>query len=151
MVLAIVTLVLSIVGFLDSLYFTLVHYGYFGIGSPLVSTVCRIEVGECSAIASTPWAEAFGVPNSIFGMIFYLMIFAASIVRMAFHEWPMLPLLIGSSIVVAAFSIVLAWALIFRMRALCPLCFTAQAINIILALIFIYVYRGSVPLVAGND
>ena len=141
MALAIVTLILSIIGFADSLYFTLIHYGYFGIGSPLVLMVCQAEVGACGTVATTPWAQAFGIPNSIFGMAFYVMIFAASVVRLTSRPWPALPLLAGSSIVAAAFSIVLAWALIFRMRALCPLCFTAQVINIVLALTFIYVYR----------
>lgn len=141
MILAIVALALSIIGFVDSLYFTLIHYNYIGPGSPLVSMTCHAEVGACRAVASTPWAQVFGIPNSVFGMAFYVMIFAASVARMALRVWPALPLLIGTSIVSAAFSIVLAWALVFKMHTLCPLCFTAQTINIILVLIFIHVYR----------
>lgn len=137
MVIAIVVMVLGLVGLLDSVYYTLIHYGYMSLGSPLVPIICDKQAGACRTVATSSWASLLGMPNSIFGIGYYLLAMLAAGVRMKAGEWPYHNALKVISIAAAFFSIYLAWALMFRVRALCPLCITAQAINVILAAVFL--------------
>lgn len=130
-------LILSIAGFLDSLYMTLVYYGRINPHLSLVPTVTNPENGTCKSVVQTPEARVFGIQNSVLGLAYYVVMFAAAVVRLAVGTWPFFIILTIISVMAALFSIYLAWALIFRLRTPCPLCFTAQAINIAIAIILI--------------
>jgi len=116
---------------------TLVHYGRINAESSLVPAVSSNTEGTCTYVVFTPHAKLLGVPNSVYGIFYYVIIVIASIVRIVTLSWPLLPLLVAFSVGAAIYSIYLAWVLIFKLKTSCPLCFTAQAVNIALAGVFL--------------
>jgi uncharacterized membrane protein len=141
MIIAIVVLVLSVIGFADSLYYTLIHYGYLGFQVPLVPMICDLKEGACRTVATSRWASIVGLPNSVWGMGFYALTTAAGAARLYLGKWPYLTLLRMLSVLAVFFSIVLAGTMFLRLRTVCPLCVLAQIINVILLTIFLMVKR----------
>ncbi len=137
MVTTIFVLTLAIIGFVDSFYYTLLHYGYLGFQSPFVPMICELKQGVCRTLATSSWACTFGIPNSIFGMGYYALVGIAAVSRFKLKHWPFDAALMAISIVAALFSTYLAWAMVFRVHEICPICVTSQVINVILAIIFI--------------
>lgn len=130
-------LFLAIVGFLDSLYITLVVHGWIVQNRCPSPATCWAAEETCESVFTTPESKILGAPNSVFGVAYYLIVIVASLLRISTEAWPFLPLLTLVSVGAAAFSVYLAWVLIFRLRTPCPLCFTAHGINLALAAIFI--------------
>jgi uncharacterized membrane protein len=60
-------LALSFVGYLDSLYLTIAHYLEF-------TPRCSVIRG-CETVLTGRFSSLFGIPTSVFGMVFYLIIF----------------------------------------------------------------------------
>lgn len=133
----ILVIILALVGFVDSLYFVMVHYGFTDSKPPEIP-ICPVnEKGTCETAAEAPQSEIFGLPNSIFGLGFYSFVLAAAAARLAFGFWPIPNILAAVSIIAALMSIYLAYTLVFQIKILCPLCFTAHAVNLSLAAIFV--------------
>lgn len=130
-------LALGLIGFIDSLYYTLLRYGVLGFHAPLMPIICNHVKGTCEMLAASSWAAILGLPNSIYGMAYYGLIMLATIRRVTFGCWPYPRALLLMSLIAAVVSIYLAWLMIFHLKAVCPLCITAQAINIILAVILL--------------
>ncbi len=63
--------VVSFLGFLDATYLTVVHFAGLNIG-------CIITTG-CDTVTTSVYSEIFGIPMALFGAIFYLTIFIASL------------------------------------------------------------------------
>ncbi|MCX6343914.1 MAG: vitamin K epoxide reductase family protein [Armatimonadetes bacterium] len=136
MVITILVLFMALIGFADSFYYTLLHYGYLGFQSPVVPMICELKQSVCRTLATSAWASTFGIPNSIFGMGYYALVGIAAVSRFKLKYWPFGAALTAISIFAALFSIYLAWAMVFMVHEICPLCVAAQVINIILAIIF---------------
>lgn len=132
MELALAALVLAGVGFLISAYMTFEYYGAIGGSVERGPWTCPSERGMCTTAVSTPEAHVFGVPNSLLGLGWYALIVVAAAARIAYGQWLVLTGLLGVAILAAAFSLYLAWALIFRLRTVCVLCFASQMINLAL-------------------
>ena len=112
---------LSAVGFGISLYFTLAYYGRIEAGG-IPAAFCRREERSCVTLLQTPYARLLGVPNSVLGLVFYLL--TAVVALLALGE--MLPRwLLWSNLAAAAVSVALApylvWALGARLKSWCPL------------------------------
>ncbi len=122
--------VLGVLGLFISLYFTGVYYGYIMPNHALLpKDVC--SRGSCSGVLFTPYARIFYLPNFVFGIGYYLVVLSYSL----FSDW-MTDVFFLLSWFVAFFSIYLAFTLLFRLRTACILCFIAQAINILIAVLF---------------
>ena len=98
---------------------------YFAISVRKPKTyVCRN--GTCIKIADTPYARVFGIQNWQLGILFYLLTVTASL------SWH--PSLIWSvavfSAVSALVSVYLAYALTFKLKVVCVVCYIAQAVNL---------------------
>lgn len=134
MTLTVAVLVLAFIGLMVSLYFTLAYYGRVRSDKmiPAVTTG-----GTCRSILDTPYARVLGLPNSVFGLAYYIAVIVAASCRLVRDEWIGLTLLAVVSVFAAVFSVYLAWALLFRVRVLCPLCVLAQVVNIALAILII--------------
>lgn len=141
MYIPIVVIVLGLIGLVDSLYYTFAHYGVMGFGSPLMPVVCDSEKNVCEMLASTNWASVLGIPNSVFGLGYYALVLLAAGARLATGEWMYPRLTAAVALLAAVFSVYLAWLMITQVRAICPLCVTAQSINVVLAGVFIWVAR----------
>ncbi|MBV8424336.1 MAG: vitamin K epoxide reductase family protein [Candidatus Eremiobacteraeota bacterium] len=88
----------------------------------------RGELTEPSVVHSSAARLVGGVPNAMFGLIYYPCVALAvalpvdNVRRVAF----------GASLLAAAMSLYLAYSLLFRTKRPCPYCWTAHAVNWIL-------------------
>lgn len=139
MAVAIVVLLLGLVGLVNSLYLTLVSYEVVKKKPSSTPGLCTPEEESCDEVSTKPESLVLGIPNSVFGMAYYVIISTAAIVRLVTGTWQLMPLLTLVAVGAVIFSLYLAWMLIFRLRVFCRLCFLAHAINITLAAIFLLI------------
>lgn len=79
----------------------------------------------------------FGVPNSAFGIIYYLLL--GTVIWVA-SGWLWI-ILLGAAGAAALMSIGLAYSLLFRTRMPCPYCWASHAINWLLVLLTLALYK----------
>lgn len=132
--------VLSLVGLANALYFTFAYYGRIKKARWVPEILCAREGSSCVTVVQTPYARVFGVPNSLLGIIYYLLLIVS-----AFKEWS-IPLDVpfngtyyaaGNSFqlltVASAITLLLGFYLIYALRRKlhthCPLCYLGHAIN----------------------
>ncbi len=144
---------LSLAGLADSLYFTFAYYGRIKKARWIPEILCAREGSSCVTVVQTPYARVFGVPNSLLGIAYYLLLIAGAIGNWSFgtnlyvhFTYFVVPFGLPILIIVSAGTTVLGFYLVYVLRRKlhvdCPLCYTAHTINaaIFLALV--------VPLVA---
>ena len=117
-------------GLLIALYFSLVYFEVIEADNRWIPSFCRMEKGACMRILDTPQAKVLGVPNSALGVIYYLAILFVPMDR---YE----PLFLIASIFSVGLGMYLVHALVVRLQIHCPLCYTAHAINLVIANLFI--------------
>jgi uncharacterized membrane protein len=141
-------LLLSLGGLADALYFTLAFYGRIRKARWVPEIFCAREGSICVTVVRTPYARVFGVPNSLVGIVYYVLLivwtmFVPRYVSISGHVWRPFEtlglLLFGASVS----TVVLAFYLIRALRRVlhtgCPLCYAAHAMNIILFVLLILV------------
>ncbi len=127
--------VLALAGLADALYFTFAYYGRIKKARWVPEILCAREGSNCVTVVQTPYARVFAVPNSLLGIVYYLLVvvwvLAGSL--MPAIGWA----LVGAS----ALTVVLGFYLIYSLRRKlyidCPLCYTAHAINALLLVLLI--------------
>jgi uncharacterized membrane protein len=133
--LSILIAVLSAIGFYIAMYFTLVYYGFIQAENSIMPAFCSMKTHTCQSVLNTRFARVFGVPNSLLGVIYYLLILVLLFANLLFD-----PALLGMLVVVAWFTVALgvylAYSLFFIIKTPCPLCLASHAINFALALLF---------------
>ena len=123
---------LGILGLLISLYFLAVYKGWIkGNEKFLPKAICSSNA--CHEILRTGFAAVFRVPNFVLGIFYYIVVIASTFLSLSFNLFYMLLVL---SWLVMTFSLYLAYALMFELRASCTLCFASHLINICIAIIF---------------
>lgn len=124
-------IVLSIIGFAISTYFTSVAYGWSRADVPWVPAFCRLDDATCGSLVFTPRARVFGPPNSLLGQCFYATIIVGAPLGALSHQpWAMLYL--GVSLITVGLGVFLTYSLLFVARVPCTLCFTSHAINAVI-------------------
>jgi uncharacterized membrane protein len=139
---------LSLAGLANALYFTLAYYGRIRKARWVPGILCAREDSSCVTVVRTPYARVFGVPNSLLGVVYYvlLMIWIMFVPRHVSISGHVLRpsetlglLLLGVSLS----SVVLSFYLIYALRRIlhthCPLCYAAHGINIVLFVLLILV------------
>ncbi|HEV2351747.1 MAG TPA: vitamin K epoxide reductase family protein [Terriglobia bacterium] len=129
---------LSVVGLANALYFTFAYYGRIKKARWVPEILCAREGSSCVTVVQTPYARVFGVPNSLLGIIYYvlLIVWACS----GFTIGPSItirtravPLSILGFLAAGAGTVVLGFYLIYALRRKlhthCPLCYLGHAIN----------------------
>lgn len=114
---------LALVGLLDALYFTLVAYRVVPPDARWVPRFCRMDAATCARVVEAPEARLLRLPNSVLGMAWYALVLLHSV--MPLPAAAMLPLA-AATVLASAY---LAWALLRKLRAPCPLCFLAHGLN----------------------
>jgi uncharacterized membrane protein len=139
---------LSLGGFADALYFTLAYYGRIRKARWVPEILCAREDSSCVTVVRTPYARVFGVPNSLLGLVYYLllMVWIMSVPRHVSISGHVLRpfetlrlLLLGASLSTVALGFYLIYALRRVLHTHCLLCYAAHAINIILFVLLIFV------------
>jgi len=134
---------LCVVGLANAAYFTLIYYGVLG-PSPLVpSVLCRTEERSCTTVVQTPYARVFWLPNSLYGLFFYLFIGVVAWLTLRGLAAPLTKLLaLGLTGLAVLFGFYLVYALLVKLKTPCPLCFLGHAINLMLFLLWLYEIAG---------
>ncbi len=131
---------LCVVGFLDSLYFTLVQSRVLPPDPRWLPRFCRMEEARCFSLLRTPQARLLGIPNSVVGLGLYPALWAAALLaQLGDRRW--LGVGIAASAAATLTSLYLAWALLVRLRTHCPLCYLAHLVNAALLGIFLVAAR----------
>src|SRR5437870_8366808 len=80
--LSIAIVVLSLIGLWNAFYFTFAYYGRVKKARWVPAALCARERSNCVTVVQTPYARVFGVPNSLLGIIYYLLMIVS-----AFKSW----------------------------------------------------------------
>ena len=145
---ALLIIALALAGLIISCYFTLAYYGRIKGARWIPAVLCAREGSSCVTVLKTPYARVFGVPNSLLGVVYYLVVMGWVLVAPHWEVWNrgvVLPL-VTFTWVLAAVSVVpvgLGFYLVYALRWIlyidCPLCYTAHAINAALLVLLIFV------------
>lgn len=85
--------------------------------------ICDISRSvNCTRALTSSFGKHFGIPNTVFGIFFYLLIIILNL-----YNFKFIVFLLG--ILGAAFSVYLACILYFKIKDLCLVCTSAYAIN----------------------
>ncbi len=134
MVIGVIIILLAATGFLISLYFTLVYYRVIKADQRYIPNFCRMEEGTCQQIIHTAEARLFGVPNSLIGLWYYLLVIIASVAPgIVPHQ-----IIIITSASTVAVGIYLSYVLIMKLKIPCILCFTGHGINASLCILLLF-------------
>lgn len=148
MILRLCIVLFSLAGLADALYFTLAYYGRIRKARWVPEILRAREGSSCVTVVRTPYARVFGVPNSLLGIVYYVLLLVwitfvprhASISGSVLRPFETLGLLLMG----ASFSsVVLGFYLIYALRRIlytrCLFCYAAHAINLILFVLLIFV------------
>ena len=148
MILRLCIVLLSLGGLADALYFTLAYYGRIRKARWVPEIFCPREGSSCVTVVRTPYARLFGVPNSVLGIVYYMLILLwiglvprhLIILKHVFRPFEALGLLLlGASLC----TVVLGFYLIYVLRRVlytqCLLCYAAHAVNTGLLVLLILV------------
>jgi uncharacterized membrane protein len=138
----------ALAGLADAVYFTLAYYGRIRKARWVPEIFCAREGSSCVTVVRTPYARVLGVPNSLLGIIYYLLLIVwiglvpryVSLSGHVLRPFETLGLwLLGASIC----TVVLGFYLIYALRRVlythCRLCYAAHAINVALLVLLILV------------
>jgi len=121
---------LSLMGFLISLYFVLVYHALLEPDSRLIPSFCRMEKGSCLSIIRTRDARILGIPNFHLGILYYLVLNVLSFFPDVVNQNPgVVRIVSGGTVVVGVY---LTYSLLFRIKKHCVLCYASHSINLLL-------------------
>jgi uncharacterized membrane protein len=122
--------VLAVVGLLVSTYFTAIAYRWVQPDARWIPTFCRMDEKTCASVVFTPQARVFGLPNSVLGQVYYLVLLVG--VGSGWIEGAFLYVLLAASTLTVGLALYLSYSLLFVLRVPCRLCFTSHSLNIAL-------------------
>ena len=134
--------VLSLAGLADAFYFTFAYYGRVRKSRWVPEVVCAREGSSCVTVVRTPYGSVFGLPNSLLGIVYYLLLLMWALawhsatlsfrVGMIYFSITFTDTLIAAGAVTVALGFYLVYALRRILRTDCPFCYAAHALNVVL-------------------
>jgi uncharacterized membrane protein len=84
--------------------------------------LCRAGERACLSVVRTPYARLFGLPNSLFGLAFYILtaVVAVLVLRGALPAW-LWQLNLLAAIITVLLIPYLVWALVVELKTWCRL------------------------------
>jgi len=138
---------LALGGLVISFYFTFAYYGRVKKARWIPEILCAPEGSSCLAVVRTPYARVLGVPNSLLGSLYYLLLIGWCLfgwtvwVAWDGRALPLFLVTLRPLILLSALTVALGFYLIYALRRKlhtdCPLCYTAHAINAVLLVLLI--------------
>lgn len=120
-----VLMALAAAGVYISTYFSVcVFRGYRGEGDR--ASILPFGSDRCTLVTRHRDARLFGVPNSILGTIYYLLVMFAIGLELP----PLLMVAEAASLLALVFAAYLVHSLYVRVRIVCPLCLVSHAITV---------------------
>ncbi|MEJ5296770.1 MAG: vitamin K epoxide reductase family protein [Armatimonadota bacterium] len=127
-----VILAAGLVGLVNAALFTAMIYGWLALDSPLLTRVCRVDSGDCHKVINSPRARLFGVPNSVLGVVWYLLAASFAATALVTGSLPLPAALLALSTLTVVVGIYLIWSLRFRLQVHCWFCYLGHATNFII-------------------
>lgn len=126
----IITLLLSILGFLNAFYLYWQHNREVATGQKMF---CLIG-GDCGKVVGSKFGRTFGIKNEIIGMTYYLLLAAYSLVSMVTPSLAEILIIWAKMVVILAtvFSLYLLYVQAYVLRQFCSWCLIAISINILI-------------------
>jgi uncharacterized membrane protein len=131
-----ISIALAVLGLLVSIYMTIYKLTN--------NNIMCLGSGDCSTVNASKYADVYGIPVAVFGVLGY----AAILASLAFeNRYRMLQqngtlMVFGMALTGFLFTLWLIYAEIFLIKALCPFCITSQtAMTIIFILSIIRLVR----------
>lgn len=112
---------LAALGLVNAVYFTLIYYRVIPPDSGSVPSVCHLGKGTCQAVVFTRYGRLTGLPNSLFGILFYLLIGEVAVGRIVTGRAPLLDLALAVAVLSLVLAVYLVHALLVRLKTPCPL------------------------------
>jgi uncharacterized membrane protein len=120
------SLILSIIGLLDSLYLSWIEYsGKFALCGP---------IGNCESVNTSKYAQVYGIPLAYIGVIIYT-IFIFMLILEGKNDWLAeygTLIMFGLTLIGVLFSIYLTYLEIWVIKAICPYCVVSAIVMVIL-------------------
>lgn len=105
--------VLAMGGLANSVYFTLLAFRLIPPNAGVLPKVCRLSDHACEAVVHTRYGRLFGLPNSVPGIAFYLLLLAVAATR----DPRLLDLALVASAATILIGVYLIWALVAKLKA----------------------------------
>lgn len=102
--------------------------------SGLLPTCINAPGFDCAAVLTSPWANLFGQPLSMYGFLFYLTIFFVSVFLLVSSQGKYHLLLKALTLFGFIFSLYLMGIMIFAIKALCSHCLSSAVTCLLLFL-----------------
>lgn len=121
-------IVLGLIGLLDSSYLT---YSYFK-ANPINCFSAVKQVNSCQVVADSIYSTILGVPISLLGMLFYLVIIAIGVISQKKDFTFLLNLLLPFSAMAVLFSLRLTYLQVYVIGYICYYCLISATLSVIL-------------------
>jgi len=124
--LRVTSLVLAILGLLDSIYLVWVKYtGMYALCGP---------IGNCESVNTSQYSEVFGIPIALLGAGAYIIMIILLILEGLGSIWAEYgPLIVfGLSLIGVLYSIYLTYIEIAVLKAICPYCVVSAVVLVVL-------------------
>jgi len=121
--LALLFLVFSLIGFLDSSYLAAKHF---------LGGIVPCSFGNCEQVLNSPYSLIFGIPVALLGAIYYLIFFGATILYFDTKKTAILKYLSFYSIAGLAASLWFVYTQLFIIHSICEFCILSAASSTLL-------------------
>jgi uncharacterized membrane protein len=123
---------LALIGFADAAYLTVEHFA---------NKIPPCSIGGCETVLTSQYANIIGIPVSLVGAIFYLIILVSLVLyidtkKPIFFRLPAILTIVGAIV-----SIILVSLMIFVIHSICLYCMVSDTITVVIALISIIILR----------
>ena len=124
--------IIALIGFADATYLTVEHYA---------NVIPPCTTGGCETVLTSKYANIVGVPTSLFGSVYYLIIAVSIFLYMDTKKniFIVLPLLL--SVVGLLTSLCLVFIMAFVLKAFCPYCAVSAITSITLFVSAVIIFR----------
>ena len=125
--------ILAIIGFAVSFY---LHYT-----KAYNKKIYCISKHDCDAVVKSKYGKTFGIENTLFGMLYYLMIFAYGIAilfdRNLFKPNIIYYFIVGSSAASVLYSIYLTGVQAFVLKKWCDYCIVSSITSVLVLVVLV--------------
>lgn len=125
-------LVVALIGFADATYLTVEHFA---------NTIPPCSIGGCEIVLTSAYSEILGIPVSLFGAIFYLLIAISLFVYRDTQKSIFLVMPLMASALGFVASVSLIFVMMFVLKAFCPYCLVSAITSTTIFVIACGVYK----------
>lgn len=126
------TLVLAVLGLVDSAYQVYTHFSATGLLG------CSAKTDACAVVQNSSYAYIFGIPVAVFGLAFYVFMVVACSPRAWRASWPLLHRVRLASVVIGIlFVLYLVYTEVVTLGKICAYCTSVHVITFLLFVLIV--------------